>query len=272
MIVNQAAIDWMTITSYEKEFGRAVKSFVDNEVEVITKQQSKLLGYSGTRVVAYRGSIFLGQSLAGHWMLTASGEIADAIFRHHCLIHMHVKCTRMDIQVTVPEPEMWSQRALAGAVADSGRFGTYSHIVSQDGQTVYLGSRKSDVFVRIYEKNDAEIDAGRVWLRYEVEYKADRSNSLYERLRDGANMGGFLVDSIQRVSAVEPALGDVFLPCLAGIPPNRIRLVKELGNTEKWLMNQVFPALQKAVNGPNGEWVREWLNIILGGGGSEPVT
>lgn len=270
MIVNDAAIDWLTLTSYERDFGKAVKSFVDEKVEIVTRQQSRMLGYAGTRAVSADGSIFLGQNISGHWMLTVSGQLADIIFRHHCLLYMQVRCTRMDVQVTIPEPIGWKQKSFADSVAESERFGAYSHIASESGETVYLGSRKSDAFVRVYEK-EAEGEVKK-WLRYEVEYKADRSNGLYKRLRDGASIGGFLVDSIQRVANVYKPV-EVFLPCLAGYPPNRVRLAREMGNTEKWLLNQVFPALEKALSGKNGQWVRDWLIALLGlGGEHEPIA
>src|SRR3989304_5980210 len=98
--------------------------------------------------------------------------------------------TRLDLAVTVsladPITDV-AKRAYAWVLTDPhscpGKKRKYSYVEnSSGGQTVYIGSRASDQFGRLYDKGcesakDACAPPGLLW-RYEVEFKAYRAKKL----------------------------------------------------------------------------------------------
>jgi len=149
---------------------------------------------------------------------------------------------------------------------NTGTARTFSQIHSVNGgNTVYVGSRQSEKFIRIYDKQAQTGVKGKAWFRYELETKGMVARSLATYLIQGNEWGdGF----------VSIAIGMVDLPACVdyqkffdgekpeiGIP----KLEKET-DREKWIREQVAPAVIKHYTQYRGSdairWLREMLDYI----------
>ncbi len=120
-------------------------------------------------------------------ILILSGDLAKIYVPFVKLAVTHL--TRFDLQVTceakVANPGLavtWYEY-LKDEIAKGGRTRKIRLIRSETGDTLYVGSRKSPVMLRLYDKSLSlgELQLGHYW-RYEVEYKglaADRAWELF---------------------------------------------------------------------------------------------
>lgn len=148
------------------------------------------LQYHGRR--SDDGGIFHGQGMQGyrnHYITHASGEESDKWARYFLDKHLDAYCTRLDIQITIKEPEGHDGRKLYELVHRK----TKSIVQSPGVTTVYIGSRGSQLFIRVYEKVVDER-----YLRCEFELKQDYARNAWEGLE-------------QRTVVLE----DLFNSCLA---------------------------------------------------------
>src|SRR3989304_5697268 len=137
-----------------------------------------------------------GYSISGlRWGMRTDGCIMmlsgqDAAINWLPALALAQNVTRLDLAVTVsladPITDV-AKRAYAWVLTDPhscpGKKRKYSYVEnSSGGQTVYIGSRASDQFGRLYDKGcesarDACAPPGLLW-RYEVEFKAYRAKKL----------------------------------------------------------------------------------------------
>lgn len=115
-------------------------------------------------------------------------------------------------------------------------------ITSPAGDTITIGSRTSEKYIRIYDKAKEQRRAGD-WKRIEIEMKGRTANGLqieYNDLlrRSAASMLAMMYKTPDTVAKALQAIADGNEP-LSGEPR------KARGNREIWLMEQVLPALRK---------------------------
>lgn len=137
-------------------------------------ERGKWLQYAGWR----KEEFFIGmgeQDKKRHAIVHASGMLAHKM--HSVFMDFeNWYCTRIDIQRTVKEPEWVDLPKLHKML---GRKGT-SLISSELNDTLYIGSRASDQFTRLYEKMYDEM-----YLRLEFELKGKRALLAWEAINDG---------------------------------------------------------------------------------------
>ena len=175
--------DWLNLTSFQDsdwelflDYFGTMKTLFGYEV----KNQS-LRGYKGMLMLPEEGgSIFMGvaaQNGKPHYLLSIAGYLADGALRHD---FGSARCSRIDLQLTFPKPADYSARSLKDELLSSvdnarNREVRKIGLVESDGyDTIYIGSRKSDRFTRLYIK---ELDDGD-YLRYEVELKGRVARSV----------------------------------------------------------------------------------------------
>jgi DNA relaxase NicK len=121
-------------------------------------------------------------------MVIGSGATAD--LQGPFFLALADKCTRLDLAATLLDGDThrdWTVIAYNQCKRDgrisSGVMKTHRIEGSPDGRTLYIGSRSSDRFVRIYDKTAESkgIYPSRTW-RWEVEYKHPRSGVVSSRL------------------------------------------------------------------------------------------
>lgn len=210
---------------------------------------------------AYRG--FAGQqspdkSLSYGWhptmargILIARGAIANTLFRP-CL-DAPSQVSRLDLQVThffdAPRPD-YLVTIYEDHVAKRYR---KSIIKSGDGgQTVYVGSRQSEQFFRIYDAGVRHGIAGPgIAYRHELELKKPLAKKMYANLRlavhGGVNLASVIGDTVYRATekrGIEPPWNYHAEQGQIGLQAH-----KEGKNSKlTWLTTQVNPCLRKLLD------------------------
>lgn len=128
---------------------------------------------------------------------------------------------------------------------------SYQAITSNQGRTVYLGSRQSSIFVRAYDRRGVD--------RLEVEVKEDAADTLARFLLSGGSVGAALVGLLAKIRPVKRSGSNrSYLPALSwwaemmaelGTVPDRlraalaVRVPKSIDRRIDWLRSQVGPTL-----------------------------
>lgn len=190
------------------------------------------------------------------------GATTHMIAVHHNL--SHDRCTRIDLALDARD-ERLKIASLASAVKhnqDKLRVKTYSHIVSQNGgETLYLGSRQSEQYLRIYNKAaEQEIDGD--WVRIELELKGSRAHQI-----------GAIVAQKSEIDMAQIARGMV--KHIADFQDtNWQRIVGELAvsiakarvdepDTKGWLLGSVAPAMGRYIRETDDKTIIEdFLSIV----------
>jgi len=135
---------------------------------------SKWLQYHGWK----REQFFLGtgyQNKRRHSIINISGFMADRNWTNLATIPTYYG-TRIDIQITIPEPKdiclPWIYDCL-------GQLGVKCSIIQSElNDTLYIGARTSDVFIRLYEK-----PLEKMHLRLEFEFKGKVAKGIWRALQ-----------------------------------------------------------------------------------------
>lgn len=137
-------------------------------------EHSKWLQYHGWK----RETFFLGtgyQNKRRHSIVNISGYQADRNLTN--MLHLdNYYATRVDLQITIPQPkiidlpELYEWLKVDGVKA--------SIIQSELNDTLYVGARTSDVFIRLYQKPLEQMH-----LRLEFEFKGKVARGIWYALR-----------------------------------------------------------------------------------------
>jgi hypothetical protein len=181
--VTDAAVDYITLTSSRPAYQAAL---VELKRRILAQEHQRgndldewrWQGYVGE----HAGSASWGVRTDGS-ILRLSGQTAAAEWRE--AVQLATNVSRLDLQVTVrssdPDARLasrayrYAQRYPCTGVGRDGRGRPPSLrlVTSPDqGETLYVGSRKSDVLARLYDKARESKDLAQVgaW-RYEVQYR-----------------------------------------------------------------------------------------------------
>lgn len=206
-----------------------------------------LHGYTGVRC----GNVQVGRSDSRLWV-SLIGELADP--RWQDFHGPDVAVTRLDLAVTALfEPALPGlvrhEFSRLCALAAPGEKRKWSIVQGSDGgATLYIGSRKSERFGRLYDRGikAKSHDIGQVW-RWEVEYKGRAAQALADALAPCTELNtiasGYVCQWFgQRGVSTPPS--DV--PGLDYTPS-----IKRQGMAEdklQWLTKQVAPSVLKLVS------------------------
>lgn len=128
------------------------------------------------------------------------------------------------------------------------------------GQTIYMGSRKSETFLRVYDKrleqmNKGSEDLGIDWIRWELELKKERAeetvNMIIERGEIGTIFTGVLNNYVRIVENTDSnvsrcpvsSLWEKFVSTVEKIRLYVAQAEKTLEEKENWFKYQVAPTL-----------------------------
>lgn len=170
----------------------------------------------------------------------------------HVLRMFGHRVTRIDIahDIEGEDPIEWAQKRTGE------RFKSEGIMRSETGTTVYVGSRTSDRYCRVYRYNEPHPRAG--LMRVEYVLKADNAKAVTGDLLS------------QGVFPVWRALCDVFgfsglIPFVDDDPAARLtRFPRDVGagGTERWLLTQVLPACEKLVDKGSADMVRYFIGQL----------
>lgn len=143
-------------------------------------KQSKWLQYRGWK----KESFFIGhgrQQGKSHTVINVSGSLSQKMLPTLRELDEWY-CTRIDLQITIDACVMGDDRL--AMVRDDCDTKNTTLIESIENDTLYLGSRSSDVFVRLYEK----ILEDKKYLRLEFELKGQRARACWLAIVQGESI------------------------------------------------------------------------------------
>lgn len=189
IITDSVAADWLTLTSYDAKTARRIEMQLLQIGGTDGSKKASRLQYKGW---AAEG-VFFGtakQGELGHYMCVASATAANELLqRMQALgIESGYSCTRIDLQYTKKRENHITSLSICGEelrryIAQEVKNSSIRpqiKVISSDkrcDETVYIGSRESERFVRIYDKM---ID-NEEYVRFETEYKGKYANEVMKK-------------------------------------------------------------------------------------------
>lgn len=193
-----------------------------------------------------------------HALCELSGQSCDLVTKslspRHLALAANGRCTRIDCAVDIETD--CSPKAFAEA-REPGRFASTSHIISESGETYYVGSRSGERMARVYRY--AYPHPRHMLLRIEAEYKGDFAKALCSQMTEVS-----LTNLSEMAHKPFGWRHPVWEPekLIASTLKGR-RTKTEAANTLRWLNLTVAPAILKAAK--DGlisltEWIDEFLH------------
>lgn len=263
-----ASCDWLTRTFSQNRIRDLVWKDYHDWVGILTKeghdyQTWQWMGYEGVSI----GGASWGHREDGDILRLTSG-VAERLF--DTFAHYDGNCSRLDVALTVtfakPIKNLASRayRDIA-LLAEPANIRTYSIIENtRGGETLYAGSRSSDQFGRLYDKNaeQGKGEIGQRW-RWEVEFKAARAKAALAKLtgsRDRATLYASIVSGFFTPRQIE-------VP--AGISAQEVAIEVDATPTDDekqiaWLRRQVRPVVERLFRRGRAADVIEALHIEEG--------
>lgn len=184
-LLDTLALDYITLTSYDTQLLEAHARYIVSRIPDHMPTARNRMQYAGLNC----DGVFYGvgkQHKGIHAILQVPGWRSWAASQAAMLEPESVRCSRFDLQITIDAALVPSidhmfhllNEALTTEWNQPGPRPKLQHIRNSDGyDTLYVGTRTSELFRRIYVK---PID-GRDYVRFEVEYKGNLARALFER-------------------------------------------------------------------------------------------
>lgn len=140
---------------------------------------------------------------------------------------------------------------------------TYGRITSNGGgDTIYVGSRQSEKFIRIYDKAAQTGSKHEAWYRFEVETKGMVARALAVSLDYSGNWAGCF-DTIVKAMVDMPKSTDYEAFFQQGVVPIGLPKLEKQTDREKWVRDQVIPAVAKHyIDNPYSEAVARLIATL----------
>ena len=272
LTINRVMADWITATTFNRETYYSWVDALEKMPELTDKKQVKKMQYLGTMAKGDGGTVFLGQAQqrgARHYMMQISGELSDYLMGllYPSMREGYVNITRLDIQATLNQPEDWGQWEYFNRQKRDGRnMGWVESTAKRKNRedkklaTVYVNSRTSSRFARVYQK----LTAGwTLLLRLEVENKRDVSQAIFRKLCNAKPEDRYqilqaeLFNFAQKDDGLHAAFADV---CTGAFNP--VKVQTRQGDTKTWLIDTCFVSLRRYLNAHGREDNQELLDEL----------
>jgi DNA relaxase NicK len=265
-LFHSASVDWLTVTFTHQEAAAGLEKKIWSFIEMEERKGNEVtpcraLGYDGFRV----GKLFFGTREDGCMLRVSSMGAQDVI---EALSGHTVHCTRIDIQCTyktVPGLPMWGAWLASGvenrrAEQQPCNWPKLTHINGFGaGDTVMVGSRSSDKYGRIYDKEMESLDPDYqgCW-RYEVEYKGAYAEACFEALsKSGSRSRG-----VEALVSSQFAMWCLPVPLVAPSDGSALIVPRETSDAQRrlnWLRKQVMPTIRKLIAQGYEQDVDDWV-------------
>lgn len=152
------------------------------------------------------------------------------------------KVTRLDLAKDVTKEgiqleEIW-EAIQAGHYTGTSQ--AHSRIQSDaGGYTIYIGSRTSEKFIRVYDKG-AQLNNGQDWKRCEVELKGDVAKQVARIISQPSNSVGAVFDDLTR--RMFDCQSVAWKSFRGDIVPLSVPKIEKLADRETWIAQQVIGA------------------------------
>lgn len=130
--------------------------------------------------------------------------------------------------------------------------------ITGKGDTLYIGRRGGAKMVRIYDKAAEQKSEG-VWTRCEGEFRALAAATVARQIRESSQGEKTILAIMRGIVNFKgwEAWSEVFIHGEVTLPSSR----KEIGNTEKWLIEKVAPSIARFAD-LNPEWWPKYVRIV----------
>ncbi len=189
----QAGVDYFTATSTDDSVGQQWLGYFNTHKKVSIDTGSKVCTkYQWGFDMVFINGLTWGYSNLGRYLMTASSENAHSYWRKVLPIASNI--SRLDLHFTFVAKcrgDDLVEKAYKD-IKNNGKGHLTSEVImnSRGGQTLYLGSRKSDQFGRFYYKTaQAPLDYPTGTYRLEVEYKKPRSFAMFSNMLECMKKG-----------------------------------------------------------------------------------
>ena len=244
-------VDWITATTVDQKSGYNWLEMFNkhrNEADVRTVRMHGFVG------LASGGLIWATREKDRRYMMIASGLAAEKWLE---IGRYASKITRLDLAVdcwlTDPKPDLIRSQArvFLSPAWDVDRIKRRVIRSTGGGSTLYLGSRNSQIFCRLYDKGiESKTCKPGKWLRYEVEMKHPLSEKIYTELAEINGTGSMNAVHGRITHYTWDAFHHRYVPPLftpSGEGPSHLRsLARIKTSTERkiaWLRSQVRPTV-----------------------------
>lgn len=167
-----ASLDYLRLASFDFNYAALIAEFMTRWPGEF--KHGRWLQYKGWKCEA----LFVGvgeQAGKRHMIISASGSLANDLARWMDNDRTFY-CTRLDVQRTIERP----RQASLARIRTQTKTKNTTLIQSRDNDTLYVGSRESDCYTRLYEKILDD-----TWLRLEFELKGARSRAAWGAMQHG---------------------------------------------------------------------------------------
>lgn len=274
VVIGAGAVDYLSLTTWNGEQAEIVEKMLERIYNPSMETVSVGHGYIGAR---YQPDVTFSAKKTPqetHFMLTCSAYNSDKTLRHLILekgfsIDLW-KVTRIDIQITLHKRKNRRSLAKIGQDLKDGKFGEVhnrrkievSTQSSDTGDTIYIGSPKSEKRRRIYTKFLTDDQENVIeFERYEIQYRHATAQSAMKKVLSGGVLE--IANMIQRIvkgdceilpeKFIRLLSVNKFEPNVTGIVLNRARKESKTSDITKWWRGLRYAMLrcfnQDGVNG-----------------------
>lgn len=235
----------------------------------------------GYGVVPFRLSTMKGRAVGRvayaqsdtHHLVEFRGAMAQQVYQHY--LPVDAKCRRLDMAYTVWLPihdDTAARRCFYAAEAywqrEGRTLGRKPPVLyrSAGGDTLYLGSRTSRRYLRIYNKwlQSGDEQYRNAW-RFEIECKGDLAHIIWQRIQAGETIESIAMHEIQyMLKSWSIQLPDYEAYGLRTKVPT-VKRNPQIDGKLAWLSKQVRPVVQKLIEMGYADEVQEALNIFADG-------
>lgn len=246
----ECRVDWLTLTSTDpikrNEFLDLAAQILNSADQGSTEVKPwRWKGYGGL----HRGKITFGRRDDSDIVQLTQDWAWQYLNEFYALA---TNCTRVDLCVTVHLEEevgkyieRHSRECLAHRKEKRPSLGTQLIYGNGEAQTLYIGSRTSDLFARIYDKGSESSDPSyECCLRYEIEIKGPPADRCLSTLVAAPDRPTWIRNAVYEYflkRGIRPLFGGVD----AKVSINTIRPVTSDATRLAWLASHVRPTVQR---------------------------
>lgn len=162
-------------------------------------------------------------------------------------IHMQgATATRLDVAVNLlggGDIEELVTRWEEGEAIGSARSSAEFRAIGERGHTLYLGSRKSDMFIRAYDKAAEMKLLGEIWTRVELQSRRQRADNLVRAMQRSGDIASVAKTQIKKLAHFPTC--DWWCSIMKADTAEIDDIPRKQSDILRWLRTQVAPQFSK---------------------------
>jgi len=264
-------VDWLNFTCSNAD-NRTVYELAKTAIRPGHDESKALHGYELAIENAYGARVMWHTKRADmppHVMYPGSvlnkyasdGTTARSIIQHHMLYND--TCKRIDLALDVLDSEL-NIKELSDMMEQGKaktKFKTWTFLHGNNGDTLYLGSRQSEQFIRIYDKG-AQLGTDDNWVRIEIELKGSRAVE-FARYVATNTQDDYINRSRQLMLANISFPTELWAEIMGTVEVGISKAQNNEPDTAAWLLTQVAPAMARYIQKTGNERIVEQFMAIV---------